>query len=86
LIDKNDYGKFIELSDLFLGGQLICQGKGLEDEGKMIESWLKELQVGQKVRVEDTQKIYINGIYKITNIGKEWEEEVFKFKVEFKRV
>ena len=84
-IDGEELGDFIEFGTSALGGFRLYRGKGLEDEGKKIEKWLKDYSVGISVRVKDNKfpEMRRSVILKITEITNEWEGNIFNFTIAF---
>jgi hypothetical protein len=84
LIDGQELGPFIDVGAPWMGGREY-RGKCLEEEGKIIETWIKEYSKGMKVRVQDHKypRMRSSTILEIDEINFEWKENVFHFQIIF---
>lgn len=86
-IDGKELGNFIERGGSWMGGREY-RGKGLEDEGKMLEAWLKERSKGMNVRVKDNKfpKMRESVVLQIAEITHEWKGNILYFRIVFKEL
>ena len=87
VIDGKELGEFLDFGDSWLKGREY-RGKGIEEEGKKIESWLKDYSKGMNVRVKDNKfpEMIRSMILCIEEISSEWRENVFHFRFTLKNV
>jgi len=88
-IDGVDFTKYIEFHFSHNPDKLDYSGKGVEDEGKVVEKMLKELPKETPIRVEDTKfrsGALSSRIYKLTSINSQWEGTLFKFEINLEGV
>lgn len=88
-IDGVDFTKYINFHFSHNPDKIDYGGKGVEDEGKKVESMLNELPKEMPIRVEDTKfrsGALSNRFYKITSITSQWERTLFKFEIKLEGV
>lgn len=89
IIDRKDIGKFLEFGFSEMGGRRTYRGSGIDDEGKELETWLKNYGTKNEpdkqyiVRVQDTKfpRMPPNAVFIINEIRCEWKRNIFSFAI-----